>query len=269
MEVHTCAALAQRHECVTVDDHPHRPEHSIEVQLPFLQRVLADGWTCVPLVVGATTPEQVADVLDTLCVDGDMLPVVSTDLSHYLDQGSAQRRDRHTAQAVVDRDDAAIAQYDACGAHALRVSCTGRAGMISMCGCCAWAPLPTPAETRSGWSATPRSRSSPQRVLGPAASPSMPTTPSRKKSESDPNNRTELSLTDCRSLISREEQSLISKQLLLRSVLAALLFRRCGTFVPMWSERLKLRYDERTDDNGGTSAVLPDHTSHPAEGCGA
>jgi len=120
VEAQTCADLAQRHKCVTIDDHAHRPEHSIEVQLPFLQRVLADGWTCVPLVVGATTPEQVADVLDTLCVDGDMLPVVSTDLSHYLDQGSAQRRDRHTAQAVVNRDHAAIGPYDACGVYALR-----------------------------------------------------------------------------------------------------------------------------------------------------
>ena len=120
VEVHTCAALAQRHECVTVDDHPHRREHSIEVQLPFLQRVLADAWTAVPLVVGATAPEQVADVLDTLCVDGDLLPVVSTDLSHYLDQPTAERRDRHTAQAVVDRDAAAIGSYDACGVFALR-----------------------------------------------------------------------------------------------------------------------------------------------------
>jgi len=120
VEVHTCAALAERHECVTVDDRPHRPEHSIEVQLPFLQRVLTQGWTCVPLVVGATAPEQVADVLDTLCIDGDMLPVISTDLSHYLDQLTAQRRDRHTAQAVVDQDDAAIGSHDACGAFALR-----------------------------------------------------------------------------------------------------------------------------------------------------
>src|SRR5450759_869261 len=56
VEVHTCAVLAERQECVTVDDRPHRPEHSIEVQLPFLQRVLAHGWTCVPLVVGATPP---------------------------------------------------------------------------------------------------------------------------------------------------------------------------------------------------------------------
>ncbi len=120
VEIHTCTTLAERHECVTVDDRPHRPEHSIEVQLPFLQRVLAHGWTCVPLVVGATAAEQVADVLDTLCVDGDMLLVVSTDLSHYLDQPSAQRRDRHTAQAVVDKDATAIGRRDACGVYALR-----------------------------------------------------------------------------------------------------------------------------------------------------
>jgi AmmeMemoRadiSam system protein B len=120
VEVRTCAALAERHECVTVDDHPHRPEHSIEVQLPFLHRVLAPGWTCVPLIVGATAPEQVAEVLDTLCADGDLLPVVSTDLSHYLDQVSAERRDRHTARAVVDRDAAAIGPHDACGAVPLR-----------------------------------------------------------------------------------------------------------------------------------------------------
>jgi AmmeMemoRadiSam system protein B len=120
VEVTTCAALAERHKCVTVDDGAHRPEHSIEVQLPFLQRVLADGWTCVPLVVGATAPAQVADVLDTLCADGGVLPIVSTDLSHYLDQLDAQRRDRHTAQAVVDRDATAIGDHDACGAFALR-----------------------------------------------------------------------------------------------------------------------------------------------------
>jgi MEMO1 family protein len=120
VEVHTCAALAEQHDCVTVDDHPHQPEHSIEVQLPFLQRVLAHEWTCIPLAVGATTPEQVADVLDTVCVDGDVLAVVSTDLSHYLDQVSAQQRDRHTEQAVLDRDATAIGHRDACGVFALR-----------------------------------------------------------------------------------------------------------------------------------------------------
>jgi AmmeMemoRadiSam system protein B len=41
-------------------------------------------------------------------------------LSLYLDQLSPKRSDRHTAQAVVDRDAAAISPYDACGAFALR-----------------------------------------------------------------------------------------------------------------------------------------------------
>src|SRR5665647_2836465 len=67
----------------------------------------------------ATAPEQVADVLDALCVHGDVLPVVSTDLSHYLDLPTAQRRDRRTAQAVVDRDAAGIGPHDACGAFPL------------------------------------------------------------------------------------------------------------------------------------------------------
>jgi AmmeMemoRadiSam system protein B len=120
VDVHTCAALAERYEWVTVDDHPHRPEHSIEVQLPFLQRMLARGWTCVPLVVGESAPEQVADVLDTLWVEEDILPVISTDLSHYLDQVSAGRRDRRTARAVVEADAGAIGRRDACGSFALR-----------------------------------------------------------------------------------------------------------------------------------------------------
>jgi len=120
VEADTCSSLAQHHDGVTVDDEPHRQEHSIEVQLPFLQRVLDDGWTCVPIAVGRTEPEQVADVLDTLCFGGDLLPVVSTDLSHYLDLVSAQERDRHTAQAVVDRDVAAIGDRDACGVFGLR-----------------------------------------------------------------------------------------------------------------------------------------------------
>jgi predicted class III extradiol MEMO1 family dioxygenase len=34
VEMHTCSALAARHECVTVDDHPHRREHSIAAAIP-------------------------------------------------------------------------------------------------------------------------------------------------------------------------------------------------------------------------------------------
>jgi AmmeMemoRadiSam system protein B len=110
------------------DDRPHAPEHSIEVQFPFLQRVLADGWTCVPIAAGTATAEHVADCLDVLtdpsAPDSTGRPatlvVASTDLSHYLDQASAQRQDRRTAQAIVDRDHSAVDDLDACGAVVVR-----------------------------------------------------------------------------------------------------------------------------------------------------
>jgi len=98
-------------------DAAHATEHSIEVQLPFLTRILGAAASYVPLAVGRTEPRHVADALDVL---GGDLVVVSTDLSHYLDQASAQRRDRHTAESVLARRAERIGPWDACGHYALR-----------------------------------------------------------------------------------------------------------------------------------------------------
>ena len=104
--------------CVPVDDGPHGPEHSLEVQLPFLQRVLPEGFSVLPVAVGACAPAEVADVIGEL--PADLLVVVSTDLSHYHDDATAKRRDRRTADAVLARDPEAIGPEDACGVFALR-----------------------------------------------------------------------------------------------------------------------------------------------------
>jgi AmmeMemoRadiSam system protein B len=110
----------ERVDGVPADDRAHDGEHSLEVQLPFLQRVLEPGFTIVPIAVGRTRPEQVAALLDRLEADLPGLVVVSTDLSHYHDAATAQRLDRRTAQAVLDCDASAIGEDDACGAWALR-----------------------------------------------------------------------------------------------------------------------------------------------------
>ena len=102
------------------DDRPHRREHSIEVQLPLLQRVLRPGWTCVPVAVGTGDPERVADCMDALTADGDVLVVASTDLSHYHDEDTARRLDGRTCEAILDRAWTDIRSVDACGADALR-----------------------------------------------------------------------------------------------------------------------------------------------------
>jgi hypothetical protein len=104
---------------VTFDDYAHEPEHSLEVQLPFLQRCLPDA-AVLPCLVGLAAPDAVADVLSVVWSDPTALVVVSTDLSHYLDLAACRRRDAATVRAVEALDDAGIADDDACGARPLR-----------------------------------------------------------------------------------------------------------------------------------------------------
>ena len=82
-------------------------EHSLEVQLPFLQRTLKD-FTVVPILIGNPTPasyrflsEALSKILQS---DGKALLVISTDLSHYHDAETAGRLDRKAVDAVVRLD---------------------------------------------------------------------------------------------------------------------------------------------------------------------
>lgn len=79
----------------------HELEHSLEVQLPFLQTLLED-FKVVPLLVGDAAASEVAQVLDALWGGPETLLVVSSDLSHYLSYDAARAIDRQTAQAILD-----------------------------------------------------------------------------------------------------------------------------------------------------------------------
>lgn len=102
---------------VNVDDEAHAPEHSLEVELPFLQHALGH-FGLIPLLVGDATPEQVASVISAV-LDARSLLVVSTDLSHYLDYASARGRDLATAEAIERLDFTRLGAEDACGFAAL------------------------------------------------------------------------------------------------------------------------------------------------------
>jgi AmmeMemoRadiSam system protein A/AmmeMemoRadiSam system protein B len=109
---------------VEVDDVAHGREHCLEVQLPFLQRVLSPGWQLVPMVVGHVDRHHVAEVVaDALAVPGTVL-VVSTDLSHYLPYRAAAEQDHRTAEAIRGLDVERITDDDACGCYALRGALT-------------------------------------------------------------------------------------------------------------------------------------------------
>ena len=103
-----------------VDDRPHRGEHSIEVQLPFLQRCLP-GVPFVPLAVGAGSPAVAADQLHE-ALGEEALLLVSTDLSHYHDDATARALDARTAELIAGLAFEQLRAGDACGVDAVRAA---------------------------------------------------------------------------------------------------------------------------------------------------
>jgi AmmeMemoRadiSam system protein B len=101
---------------VVVSEAAHAREHSLEVELPFLQEALG-GFSVLPLVVGEATAELVADVLERVW-SPDVLVVISTDLSHYLSYEQAVLVDGETARRVLELDPT-LPHDRACGATPL------------------------------------------------------------------------------------------------------------------------------------------------------
>lgn len=123
--------LAREFDVVVPADDAHGPEHSLEVQVPFLQRVLDDGWRLVPLIVGVDLPVEVSAVVSSCAALPRTLVVVSTDLSHYLGYEAALAQDGRTIRSIVHRSPDAIGASDACGRYPLR-------GLLTAAGTQGW-----------------------------------------------------------------------------------------------------------------------------------
>ena len=93
---------------------PHRFEHSLEVQLPFLQ-VLFEELTFLPLVAGEASAGDVAAILERVVQADDTIVLASSDLSHYLSYTQAQQADARTSEMILKREPSLSGQQ-ACGA---------------------------------------------------------------------------------------------------------------------------------------------------------
>ncbi|MCC6809430.1 MAG: AmmeMemoRadiSam system protein B [Deltaproteobacteria bacterium] len=100
--------------------HPvaHADEHSLEVELPFLQHLFGPEVEVVPLLVGEADPQAVAKLLADNWGGDETLIVISSDLSHYLSYDDARASDRGTADQVLALD-AHLTHDQACGATPL------------------------------------------------------------------------------------------------------------------------------------------------------
>lgn len=113
IEVDQAAAIRGLRQ-VSVNPATHAHEHSLEVQLPFLQEVLG-RFKLVPLVVGDAAAGEVAEVLHALWGGPETLIVISSDLSHYHPYDEARAIDGQTVRAILGyRTD--IDPMQACGA---------------------------------------------------------------------------------------------------------------------------------------------------------
>ncbi|GAA2182332.1 AmmeMemoRadiSam system protein B [Brooklawnia cerclae] len=102
---------------VVVRPDVHAQEHAIEVQLPFLQRVL-DEFSLVPLAVGDVPPEVAAAALDACWGGPETLVIVSSDLSHYHPYEQARSLDQDTVARIL-RVEGPVGDQRACGVRAL------------------------------------------------------------------------------------------------------------------------------------------------------
>lgn len=110
------------HRAVTEDgclmENPqHVLEHSVEVQLPFLQTV-AESISIVPAVFAESEAWQVRELLELWAEDPDTLMIISSDLSHYHPYSGARTMDEKTIQQILHLNDALKSQQ-ACGATAI------------------------------------------------------------------------------------------------------------------------------------------------------
>jgi AmmeMemoRadiSam system protein B len=109
------AELMRASAAVHASPAAHRREHSLEMQLPFLRRLLPDV-PIVPLLMGHQTGETIralAGALSAAAAGRRLLLVASTDLSHYCDATTAERLDARVRDAVTAFDaEALLARFE-------------------------------------------------------------------------------------------------------------------------------------------------------------
>lgn len=95
--------LAKEHPVISNKNDPHVHEHSVEVQLPFLQYCMKKEYKIVPIVIGAPFPETCKKIASALqpYFGVKNLFIISTDFSHYPSYDDALRIDKMSADAIL------------------------------------------------------------------------------------------------------------------------------------------------------------------------
>jgi len=99
---------------ISVSDHAHAAEHSIEVHLPFIQSMLPNA-KILPLLDGMVSADKVSQIIESLWDDSGVYFVISSDLSHFHSYEEAKALDKQTADLIESGDWQALSGERACG----------------------------------------------------------------------------------------------------------------------------------------------------------
>jgi AmmeMemoRadiSam system protein B/AmmeMemoRadiSam system protein A len=97
--------IIDANEKISFKENAHFQEHSLEVQLPFLQKVLKD-FKIVPIIMGNDSPETIDILISALnnVINDNTLVIASSDLSHYPKYEDAQYSDNKVIEAILPGD---------------------------------------------------------------------------------------------------------------------------------------------------------------------
>ena len=101
------ARILASHPAAGFDPAYHSGDHTIEVQLPFLQRCLSDSFSIVPILLGQTSRDDLCLLAELLAAErtsGDIIVIASSDLSHYPPESTADHVDSCTIAAFMNGD---------------------------------------------------------------------------------------------------------------------------------------------------------------------
>ncbi len=102
-------AIQEHFSDLSFDDMAHMSEHSVEVQLPFLQAIFGNRFKIVPIVMGIQVPESSILLGKAISMASeelgrDIVVVASSDMSHYIPEEEARKKDSAVLESILALD---------------------------------------------------------------------------------------------------------------------------------------------------------------------
>lgn len=101
--------LVENSEIADFDTYAHIEEHSVEVQLPFIQYLYGDRVKILPVVMGIHTPEVARDIAQSILkstskLNRDIVILASSDFNHYESHETTMRKDNMAIEKILTLD---------------------------------------------------------------------------------------------------------------------------------------------------------------------